>query len=44
MDHSIIMAAKATNDPPKNLCIDYWFYVTALNSEKNHSYHNETED
>lgn len=34
-DHLIIMAAKATNDPPTSLWIDYGFYVTALNSEQN---------
>lgn len=35
MDLSIIMAVKATNDPPKILWIEYQFYVTALNSKRN---------
>lgn len=35
MDHSIITATKATNDPPTSLWIDYCFYVTVLHSEQN---------
>lgn len=45
MDHSVLLVAKATNDPQTCLWIDYWICVTALNFETNkktHSYYSET--